>query len=175
MKTVIFKLVLLNVLTLLISSCATNLPLGSMPTNENDFLQPYETLKKSYPQIETYKSRSNWMSYCTPISQLTSIWGEPSNIETEWSQVPLITIPIALAAGGGVTPGGLIAVGMGYTMSPKQPQHYYWKKGNYIIDVRVTTDFMCSYDSRIQYWSWTEASNSNYTLKQGPRGPRSAP
>lgn len=108
-------------------------------------------MKKKYPDISAY---NEGIGHCTGIDEFVSKLGEPSKIDTEYFQFPLLSIPIGVSAGG---PGGVAVVGITYLMFQRQPQNYYWVKGKYLISARVLTDFMCGYDNRIHMFRWKES------------------
>ena len=153
-----YRMIITMVFFSLLSGCAVNRALGPIPTDPNEFKLPIGSLKTSYPEIDVYDRDNLIVGYCTPITQLTKLWGEPNEIRTVWFQVPVIVVPIALAVTivDGVATGGIVATGIVYGMYPKQPQHYIWTKGNYEIDTYVSTEIDCAYEPRIWYWQWKQ-------------------
>ena len=142
----------------LLPGCATYRALGPIPTDLNEFELPIASLESSYPELDVYKLGNLFVGYCTPVNQLTKLWGEPDEKKTVWLQVPILAIPIALV--DGVTTGGTIAIGIAYAMFPKQPQHYIWRKGNYEIDAYVSTEIGCGYKPRLWNWKWKQILNN---------------
>ncbi len=133
--------------------CATNRALGPVPTEPDEFKLPLASLRSNYHELDVYYLGNLFVGYCTPIEQLKKLWGEPNEVVTEWLQVPVLVVPIALAGGGA---GGAIATGIVYGMYPKQPERYIWRKGNYEIETRVLTEIGCGYEPRIHHWQWNE-------------------
>lgn len=148
------RLMIMTIFFLLLSGCATNRELGSLPTELHDFKLPMPSLKANYPDIEIYNRDNLFLGYCTPIDQLSKLWGEPDEIKAEWLQVPAMVLPFVFAGTGGV-----IAVGIGYGMYPAQPQHYVWRKGNYEIDAYIRTEIGCGYEPRLWFWEWKQSTN----------------
>lgn len=141
----------------LLCGCATNRALGPVPTEPSEFKLPLASLKSNYQELDIYYRGNLLVGYCTPVKELKKLWGEPNEVVTEWLQVPILAVPIALAAGGGI--GGAIAIGTAYVMYPMQPERHIWRKGNYEIETRVLTEIGCGYEPRIHYWQWSETKN----------------
>lgn len=140
----------------LLCGCATNRNLGSLPTDPSEFRQPLASLRSHYDELDRYDRGNLFFGYCTPVEQLKRLWGEPDQVVTEWVQMPILMVPMAISAGG---PGGAIGIGIAYGMYPRQPQRYIWRKGNYKIDTRVVTGIDCGYEPRIHFWEWNETRN----------------
>jgi len=145
---------ILIVIFVFLSGCATNRNLGPIPTDPAEFKLPIASLKSSYPELETYNRDNVFVGYCTPVNQLKKAWGEPNEIQTVWLQVPIVAVPFAFAGTGGV-----IAVGIGYSMYPAQPKHYIWRKGDYEIDAYISTEIGCGYEPRLWNWQWKQVTN----------------
>jgi len=76
--------------------CATNRALGPVPTEPDEFKLPLASLRSNYHELDVYYLGNLFVGYCTPIEQLKKLWGEPNEVVTEWLQVPVLVVPIAL-------------------------------------------------------------------------------
>ena len=149
------KFLFLVVVSLLIfNGCASKRNFSQLPADDVDFKLPVKVLEEKFPEIKLYKAGEPRFGWCTSVEQLEEKWGAPDEINTVWVQVPLLVAPIVFI--DGITTGGVIAAGIVYTITPKQPQHYIWKKGNYSIDAYVVTDILCDYEKYVMYWDWSE-------------------
>ncbi|MFZ5593804.1 MAG: hypothetical protein ACOY4D_06030 [Pseudomonadota bacterium] len=135
-----------------LAGCASNRTLGPVPIDSKEFKTSIETLNTTYPDLDVYRKNNVFIGYCTPIKQLTKLWGEPDQVKTVWLQIPIVVLPIVFI--DGITTGGMIATGIAYGMYPKQPKHYIWRKGRYEIDAYVTTEIGCGYEPRLWHWEW---------------------
>jgi len=143
------KIILIIISSIILVGCGTVRTLGDLPSSESEFNLPLNELKKKYPDITAYDG----IGYCTNIEEFIEKLGKPSKTETEIFQVPFLSIPIGVSAGG---PGGAAAILIAYSMYPKQPRKYYWLKGKYLISSRVLTDISCGYDNRIHMFEWNK-------------------
>jgi len=151
----LLTVLILNIALIISQGCSTKNEFGVLPTAQQDFLLEKETLIKKFPEIRAYEPGFRKIS-CSEVEHLEKIWGKPDEIQTDWVQVPLLIVPIALI--DGFTTGGLIATGMVYGMMPKQPRHYIWKKGRYSIDAYVNASVFCDYKNAVGYWDWVEVA-----------------
>jgi hypothetical protein len=135
-----------------LSGCATVQEVGPLPTKDQEFSRPLEELKATYPAIANYERRFPSIGHCADIDDVIAKLGEPNEIQTEWAQVPLLSIPLAVAFGGGA--GGAAVIAIAYGIYPKQPKDYVWLRGKYKITARVLTDFSCQYKTRISEMAW---------------------
>jgi len=142
----------------LFTGCAAKRDFGQLPKELSDFELPVKTLEEKYPEINLYKIGKPKIGWCTSVEQLVAQWGAPDEINKVWVQIPALALPIFFL--DGVTTGGLIGAGIVYTMTPKQPEHYIWKKGKYSIDAYVTTDVFCDYEAHVMYWDWVEVAKN---------------
>ncbi len=143
-------------ITLIISTilvgCASTRQLGELPATESEFNLSLDELKEKYPDITEY---NKGFGHCTSVDEFVSKLGEPSTIDTEDLQMPFLSVPIGISAGG---VGGAAVVVIAYGMYPKQPRKYYWVKGKYLVSARVLTDISCRYNNRVHMFEWNEAS-----------------
>lgn len=151
------KLLFVVVVSLLVfNGCAAKRDFAQLPHEDADFKLPVKALEEKFTEINLYKKGNFKFGWCTSVEQLEEKWGTPDEVNTVWVQVPLLVAPIAFI--DGITTGGVIVAGVVYTMTPKQPQHYIWKKGNYSIDAYVVTDIFCGYEKHVMYWDWSEVT-----------------
>jgi len=143
------KIITSIILSILLSGCATK-KLGDLPSLKEEFNLSLDVLKKKYPDITAY---NEGIGHCTSVEEFISKLGDPSRVDTEYFQVPALSVPIGISVGG---PGGVAAIVIAYSMFPEQPKKYYWVKGKYLISARVLTDIMCGYDNRIHMFEWKE-------------------
>jgi len=149
-------ILLVVISSFLFSGCAAKRDFSQLPNGVSDFKLPVKTLEEKYPEINLYKIGKPKIGWCTPVEQLEAQWGAPDEINKVWVQLPAMALPIFFL--DGVTTGGLIGAGVVYTMIPKQPEHYIWKKGNYSIDAYVGTAIFCDYEKVVRYWDWAEVA-----------------
>lgn len=151
------KLFFLVIISLLVfNGCASKRDFSQLPNEDADFKLSVKTLEEKFTEINLYQKGNSKFGWCTSVEQLEEKWGAPDEVNTVWAQIPLLVAPIVFI--DGITTGGVIAAGIVYTMTPKQPQHYIWKKGNYSIDAYVVTDIFCDYEKYVMYWDWSEVS-----------------
>lgn len=149
------KLLFLVILSSIVfTGCASKRNFAELPEATEDFRLPARSLEQKYPEINSYKAGNSKFGWCTPVKQLEQKWGVPDEINTVWVQVPALALPIFFL--DGITTGGLVGAVMVYTMTPKQPEHYIWKKGNYSIDAFVGVNIFCDYEKHVLYWDWLE-------------------
>ena len=130
------------------TGCASIRRLGDLPSLEEEFNLPFSELQAKYPDISAY---NEFLGHCTKIEEFITKLGEPTSIDIEHFQVPFISIPIGVVAGG---PGGVSVVVIAYSMFPQQPKNYNWVKGKYSIRARTIKDISCGYNERVGPFTW---------------------
>lgn len=149
-KNNMIKIYTILIISFLHVGCATNRTLGDLPALDQEFNLSLDDLKHKYPDISAY---NEYLGHCTDIDEFISKLGEPSRIEKEYFQLPLLSIPLGVSAGG---PGGAAVIVIAYAMFPLQPKNYYWVRGKYVIRARVLSDFTCGYNDRVHMFEWNE-------------------
>ncbi len=137
---------------LLLSAGCSTIAVGPLPTQAEEFSRPLEELKTSYPEIRKYELGSSIFGHCADINDVIAKFGKPDEVQTEWWQMPLLSLPLAAAFGGG--PGGAVLVVGAYGTFPQQPKNYIWRRGRYTITARTSVTIYCRYDTNIFYMNW---------------------
>lgn len=135
---------------LVLAGCST-IAVGPLPTMAEEFSRPLDELRTSYPEIKNYEIGSSILGHCADINQVIAKLGKPDEVQTEWVQMPLLSLPLAAAGGG---PGGAFLVVVSFGMYPQQPKNHIWRRGRYTITARTALDISCRYDTRIFYIKW---------------------
>ncbi len=153
--------IVLFLIFLIASSCATSRPLGLLPHDEQDFKMSIEELKAKYPDISIYEKEGFSFGYRTPIKEVIEQWGEPDEKKVQLLQHGLMFTAIAAGgiASGGIT-GPLVGTVIVLGMYPVPSKIYSWEKGDYVIEAVVDSSIFGGYIKRLWYWEWKKKKDT---------------
>lgn len=150
-RRVVRELVVVVLLALSASGCATHHPISKLPQLNSDFDVTKSELIKQFPDIEKYEKE--WRGFYTnyPLEKnVVARLGEPKRIERDWLY-PITMIGTALVLNASPLVWGIV-----FAIRPDTPKRYYFEKGSYCVETKVDKTFVNGYEPYLTSWKWRE-------------------
>jgi len=165
MIKILYRYMLISLILVTFSGCASSVKLESIPVTNDEFSQPIETIRDKYSDVALFEKKEvDWGKVFTlqappekpTEKELVERWGTPSHTQNNWGQwLGLTAFNISLGAATGLW----VATAINQLVSIFPNETLTWEKGTTKVEAKFSSSGYFGYQSRLNFWEWSKVNS----------------